>query len=141
MEEFIHQESKDLWQALVKGVEITWPSTCRNCDFEFPSNLKSDVCKTLLNDPLVDMLSVVSSAMRLQACKGHHYCCINNFKPVYRKPFQPPEDERRYYVCTETLMVEEGLDEWYDLEWDGDEPPVEASTQGEQLSLFDLISS
>jgi hypothetical protein len=147
MEEFVQQEAKDLAFALTRGVDIVWPTSCRNCDFEFSSNLKSVVCKALLKDPLADVLKIVSSSME-SSCKGHNYCCINNFKPTYKKPFVPPSSgATSYYVCTENLMVEEGLIDWYDISWDDDEEsslvpqPSFQATPPREFSLFDIVSS
>lgn len=140
MEEFVNQESKNLCTALTRGTEFTWPVTCRNCDFEFPSNLKSVVCKTLMKDPQTDVLKAVSDAVK-SSCRGYNYCCINNFKPSYKQPFDPPvSDSIRYYVYTETLMIEEGLDEWYEVSWDDEETPISAPAKSpEEFSLFDMV--
>ena len=144
MEEFIQREAKDLELALSKGVEISWPESCRNCDFEFPLNLKSLACKKLLSDPLADTLKIVSSAMR-DHCTGYNYCCVNNFKPTYRNHFTPPISRNTSYrICTETIMIEEGLDEWYDVTWDedegvGDEQRDQAPQS--EFSLFNVVPS
>jgi hypothetical protein len=146
MEEFVHQEAKELCFALSRGVDITWPTACRNCDFEFPSNLKSVVSKALLNEPLTDLLRVVSATMR-NTCAGHHYCCINNFKPTFKRPFVPPSSEiASYHVCNEHIMIEEGLFDWYDVSWDDDEESLELTKKpsaredgAEEFSLFNLV--
>lgn len=160
MEEFVYQESKELYEALVRGEEISWPTKCRNCDFEFPSNLKSEIHRTLMNEPLIDLLKLVSGTFKSQCC-GHNYCCINNFKPSYKRVFcKPPVsydsngNKISYYIFTEELVVEEGLTDWYDIDW----PDFESSNGGggiteisqpskvsggsgsSEFSLFDIVT-
>ena len=134
MEDFVYQESKDLYMAMVRGESISWPKTCRNCDFEFPSNLKSEISKSLMDEPLVDLLKLTSTTFR-KHCSGHNYCCINNFKPSFKRPFTKQDENISYYVFSETLCIEEGLVDWYDVEWpDFDQEVIlKQNYQGETL--------
>lgn len=143
MEDFIYQESRGLHAALTRGDRITWPTSCRNCDFEFPENLKSEVYRSLTNEPLGDLLSIVSRAFHT-CCKGKYsYCCVNNFKPTFKVSFTAPEGDVKYHICTETICIEEGLLEWYDIEWDDEtsiSPLITSINRNKDtdFSLFDL---
>jgi len=138
MEEFVYQESKELYMAMVRGEVITWPKTCRNCDFEFPSNLKSEISKSLMDEPLIDLLKLTSTTFR-KHCTGHNYCCINNFKPSFKRPFCKQDENISYYVFSETLCIEEGLVDWYDVEWpdfDQDDDKLAAVNQIESRTAY-----
>jgi hypothetical protein len=55
--------------------------------------------------------------------------------------FTMEEDDncKVFHVYTETLIVEEGLMEWYDLQWEDDKESDQATgATSESFSLFDI---
>ena len=130
MEEFIGQENKNLYEALTSSrYEVSWPTECRNCDWEYSDDMKRGVVEGILKNPMVDYLRIVSDTFKttIPETMKVRYCCINNFRPLIKNKsgFEPPMDEDiRYHTCTETIVVEEGLYEWYNLTWSIDDTDI-----------------
>ena len=130
MEEFIGQENKNIYEALTSGIHsVTWPGQCRNCEWTYSEQMKKDVVREMLNNPMTDFLRIVSDVF-----KSHHseegrkirYCCINNFRPLIERGFRAERDDefdetKKYRVFSETLVIEEGLEEWYEVSWSTDD--------------------
>ena len=140
MEEFIYRESKSLSTALWAGRTVDWPKSCRNCDLRYPETLQRDICKSVMENSNVDLLKLTSHCLQTSV-SNCNYCCINNFKPTFKPVFTMEEDDncKVFHVYTETLIVEEGLMEWYDLQWEDDKESDQATgATSESFSLFDI---
>jgi len=118
MEEFIHRENNILYQAVLEDREITWPGRCRNCDREFTTQETTMICQSAVRDPLQDLLKIVSQSLHTSRHKVE-YCCINNLRPIVQR--QPVAEKAGNFSGIPDVFVEEGLVEWYDLSWEGDE--------------------
>lgn len=139
MEEFLYRESNDIHKAIMSGTEISWPSHCRNCDFKFTQELKTEVYSMLKNNPSLDMLYIVSLCFRTK-CSGFNYCCINNYRPSFETDLNLTKKPGVvYHVFTKSLVIEDGLDDWHDVTWDGDDDKPETLEIPEENTLFDLI--
>lgn len=140
MEEFIYRESKLLNTALRNGQDVEWPSSCRNCDLRYPENLQRDICREILTNSNVDLLKLTNQCLR-KSCPSCNYCCINNFKPLFKPMFTMEEDhkDKIFHIYTETLVVEEGLMDWYELQWEDDKEESKVlSTSLDSFSFFDI---
>jgi hypothetical protein len=140
MEEFIYQESRNLKTALWVGQKIVWPKTCRNCDLHYPETLQREICRSVMENSNVDLLKLTSKCLQefIPTC---NYCCINNFKPSFKPVLKIEEEDRNkiFHIYTETLVVEDGLVEWYDLQWEDDKEVVQVvGVDPGSFSLFDV---
>ena len=140
MEEFLYRESNDIHDAIAEGKEMTWPSQCRNCDFKFTQELKAEVYNMLRNNPSSDILYTISTCFR-NKCKGYNYCCVNNYRPLINDTDEMTRTPGvLYHVFSKSLVIDDGLEEWQDVTWDGDEDqPTSSLVAVEENSLFDLI--
>lgn len=139
MGEFIYQESKMLFRAITRGEAIEWPTKCRNCDCDFPDDLKREIYQVILANPIVDLLKVTSQTF-MKRNPRTNYCCINNFKPHFPHSI----DEIGVPECYRTIrgvVVEEGLTEWYDITWEGDDENEddELKPQNSEFSFFNIV--
>lgn len=141
MEEFIGQENKYIYEALVSGnFNVEWPVICRNCDWCYSESLKRKVTDQLLKNPMKDILRIVSDGFKeeLPESMKVRYCCINNFRPRIERRFGDTYENlenshTRYRVYSETLIIEEGLAEWYDVNWLVDDVDVLVETEKEVI--------
>lgn len=147
MEEFLYRETNDMHRAIVEGKSITWPTKCRNCDFVYTPELKDEVYTMIMNNHSDDMLRVISSSFR-SVCTGFNYCCINNYKPKIESSSDFVKDPNvNYHVFTNSLVIEDGLTDWYDVTWDDEDESVIPEVNNDnhngpvstELSLFDLL--
>jgi hypothetical protein len=89
---------------------------------------------------MIDFLRIVSDVFKRTLPEGMkvRYCCINGFHPLIKKrPTDDAEEStekmKRYRVFSETLVVEEGLEEWYDVSWTTDETDILAEVRQETI--------
>lgn len=147
MEVFIYQESKELHLSISRGDEIEWPTVCRNCNLEYPSELKTSISRSLLQNPMVDLMKLTSATLQREVPKCN-YCCINNFRPnIVRRKLPEFEHHPGYYLFSESLVIEDGLVDWYDVSWEQDEEQENFVTKARkenpdgEFSLFSMIDS
>lgn len=132
MEEFVGHETRNIYEALTSGIHsVEWPGHCRNCDWVYSDQMKRDVVKKTLDNTVSDFLRIVSDVFKstIPDDMKVRYCCINNFRPRIQRNFPMEEDEdsgrgKRYRVFSETLVIEEGLDEWYGVSWAIDDTDI-----------------
>lgn len=132
MEEFVGQENKNIYEALTSGIHsVEWPGNCRNCEWVYSEQMKKEVVKRMLDNPMIEFLRIVSEVFKSSVPEDMRirYCCINNFRPRIERRFIPEEaldfdPGRRYRVFSETLVIEEGLEEWYDVSWSLDDTDI-----------------
>lgn len=132
MEEFVGQENKNIYEALTSGIHsVEWPGHCRNCEWTYSEQMKKEVVKRMLGNPMIDFLRIVSDVFKSSIPENMkiRYCCINNFRPRIERKFIPEEARdfdpgKRYRVFSETLVIEEGLEEWYNVTWSLDEADI-----------------
>jgi hypothetical protein len=136
MEEFVHKETGRLYNAILEGTEVVWPDRCRNCEGEFSDREKSEICQTVLKNPLMDLIAIVRNTLFSVRGDGRvNYCCINNMRPNIQKKENYSE---RGLSGNSLVFVEEGLTEWYELSWEEDDDTVELMTDKPEFSLFTI---
>lgn len=137
MEEFVGQENRNLYEALTSyRYSVEWPCQCRNCGWEYDENLKRTISERVVKNPMIDFLRIVSDTLKetLTPSSKLRYCCINNFRPtIKRKAADTEEGEGgvKYHICTESIAVEEGLYEWYNVKWSIDDADTLKETEEE----------
>jgi hypothetical protein len=137
MEEFIHKESHSLHVGILDGSDITWPDSCRNCEHCFSEKEKTMVCQTLLRNPELDLLKVVRDVLMGERSSKVNYCCINNLRP--QVDHSTPKEREENFSGVRGVFVEEGLVEWYNLTWEGDEEWIEPEeVEDKTFSLFHI---
>jgi hypothetical protein len=136
MEEFVHRESNTLCAGILEEKNIVWPDSCRNCEHCFSEREKREVSQSLLRNPDLDLLKVVRDTLMKERSFKVNYCCINNFRPQI--PSSQNKEKDINFSGVHGIFVEEGLTEWYDLTWEGDDDLEAEEDEEGGFSLFHI---